>query len=272
MWMGLLYSGWDWEDEMAESLFGADELREQVKQWYRDIAADPHGNHHCHTGRPLAILLGYPLDLVDALPDQAVESFAGVGNPFLLNPLRPGQRVVDVGSGAGFDSFVAERMVGAKGKVIGIDMTDGMLAKARQTARQLGVDDWVEFREGFAEAMPIQNGWADVVISNGVINLCPDKQAVLAEILRVLRPGGMLQFAEVAIGRPLPESAMHNICINGPLPPEGWVQLLKHAGFVSVRVGNPVDIFAGARAESEAHALDLQGYPFFAVSSRGGNV
>lgn len=257
---------------MGESLFGTDELREQVKQRYRDIAADPHGNHHCHTGRPLAILLGYPSDLVDALPIRAVESFAGVGNPFLLNPLQPGQRVVDVGSGAGFDSFVAKRMVGNEGKVVGIDMTDEMLAKARQTARQLGVDDRVEFREGLAEAMPIQDSWADVVISNGVINLCPNKQAVLAEIRRVLRPGGVFQFVEVAIGRPLPASAMHKICINGPLRPASWVQLLKQAGFVSVRVGDPVDIFVGARAESDARALDLQGYPFFAVSGRGGGA
>jgi arsenite methyltransferase len=251
---------------MAESLFSTDELREQVKQRYRDIATAPHGNHHCHTGRQLAILLDYPPDLVDALPEQAVESFAGVGNPFLLNPLRSGQRVVDVGSGAGFDSFIAARMVGAEGRVVGIDMTDAMLAKARQTARQLGVDDWVEFREGLAEGVPIQDNWADVVITNGVINLCPDKQAVLAEIRRVLRPGGVLQFAEVAIGQPLSESAMQKLCINGPLPPAAWMYLLKQAGFVSVHVGDPVDIFAGARAENEARALDLQGYPFYAVS------
>jgi arsenite methyltransferase len=243
-----------------------------VKQRYRDIAADPHGSHHCRTGRPLALQLGYPSELVDGLPDPAIESFAGVGNPFLLNDLRPGQRVVDVGSGAGLDSFVAEQLVGDGGSVVGIDMTDGMLAKARQTALLMGVDGRVTFREGLAEAMPIQDGWADVVISNGVINLCPDKRAVFREIRRVLRPGGFFQFAEVAIGRPLPESLMQNLCVNGPLPPSGWIRLLRQAGFVNACVGDPVDIFAGALAESEAHEMLLQGYPFFAVSDYGGEI
>jgi arsenite methyltransferase len=253
--------------QSAGAVSSKEGLREQVKQRYRNVAADPHGKHHCHTGRTLAIRLGYPSELIDALPDQAIESFAGVGNPFLLNKLRLGQRVVDVGSGAGLDSFVANRLVGDGGSVLGIDMTDGMLAKAREAARLLGVDDRVQFLEGLAEAMPIEDGWADVVISNGVINLCPDKGAVFKEILRVLRPGGFLQFAEVAIGQPLPETLRQNLCINGPLPPSGWIRLLGQAGFVSARVGNPVDIFAGAHAESEARSMGLLGYPFFAVSA-----
>jgi arsenite methyltransferase len=139
-----------------------------------------------------------------------VESFAGVANPFSLRRLAPGEKVVDVGSGAGFDSFIAAGQVGPGGHVVGVDMTPEMLAKSRQTAVALGLGH-VEFREGFAEALPVQDGWADVVISNGVINLCPDKPAVFAEIVRVLRPGGRLQFADIANGRPVPIEAMRDI-------------------------------------------------------------
>ena len=147
---------------------------------------------------------------MDALPDRAVESFAGVGNPFSLRPLAPGEHVVDVGSGAGFDSFIAAGQVGPTGQVVGVDMTAEMLAKARQTAAALGVTQ-VQFRDGLAEALPVEDGWADVVISNGVINLCADKQAVFTEIFRVLRPGGRLQFADIANGRPVPAEALRDI-------------------------------------------------------------
>ena len=195
---------------MSELLVDATALREQVREKYRDVAIEPNGSYHFHTGRPLAARLDYPAALVDALPDAAVESFAGVGNPFALWELTPGERVVDVGSGAGFDSFVAAEQVGSDGWVVGVDMTAEMLGKARATAAQLGLDN-VEFREGLAEALPLPDGWADVVISNGVINLCADKAAVFAEIRRVLRPGGRLQFADIANGRPVPVEAMRNI-------------------------------------------------------------
>jgi arsenite methyltransferase len=185
-------------------------LRDQVRDKYRDVALDPHRTFHFHTGRPLAARLGYDAALVDALPDRAVESFAGVANPFSLRPLEPGARVVDIGSGAGFDSFIAAAQVGPTGQVIGVDMTPEMLAKSRATADALGYDH-VEFREGLAEALPVEDGWADVVISNGVINLCADKRAVFAEIRRVLRPGGRLQFADIANGRPVPPEALRDI-------------------------------------------------------------
>ena len=184
----------------------AEALREEVKSKYREVAIDPHGAYHFHTGRFLAKHLGYDDSLVASLPDVAVESFAGVANPFLLQPLAKGERVIDVGSGAGFDSFVAAHHVGPAGKVVGVDMTEEMLVKARSTARELNRGN-VEFRQGLAENLPVEGGWADVVISNGVINLCPDKRAVFAEIYRVLRPGGRLQFADIANGKPVPESA-----------------------------------------------------------------
>ncbi len=193
-----------------ETLVDVDTLRAQVRVKYRDVATDPHGAHHFHTGRSLAARLGYDQTVVDALPDRAVESFAGVGNPFSLRRLEPGARVVDVGSGAGFDSFIAAHQVGATGRVIGIDMTPEMLGKSRTTAEQLELPH-VEFREGLAETMPVESGWADVVISNGVINLCADKQAVFAEIFRVLRPGGVLQFADIANGRLVPIEAMRDV-------------------------------------------------------------
>jgi arsenite methyltransferase len=185
-------------------------LREDVKSKYREVAIDPHGKYHFHTGRYLAKHLGYDDEFVASLPDVAVESFAGVANPFSLQPLAKGEHVVDVGSGGGFDSFVAVHQVGASGKVIGVDMTEEMLAKSRSTARALGVAN-VEFREGLAEHLPVEDNWADVVISNGVINLCADKRAVFSEIWRVLRPGGRLQFADIANGKPVPEAALKNV-------------------------------------------------------------
>jgi SAM-dependent methyltransferase len=194
----------------ADVLPDASALRAEVQEKYRQVAADPGGNYHFHTGRGLTERLGYDTAIVDALPERAVESFAGVGNPFSLRPLERGERVVDVGSGAGFDSYVAAHQVGATGSVVGVDMTVEMLAKSRRTAAALGLDN-VEFREGLAEALPVEDGWADVVISNGVINLCADKRAVFAEIHRVLRPGGWLQFADIANGRPVPPEALRDI-------------------------------------------------------------
>jgi SAM-dependent methyltransferase len=188
----------------------ADALRAEVRDKYREVAVHPDGEFHFHTGRPLAARLGYDGSVVDGLPDRAVESFAGVANPFSLRALQPGERVVDVGSGAGFDSFVAASQVGPEGQVVGVDMTVEMLAKSRGTAAELGLGQ-VSFREGLAEAMPVEDGWADVVISNGVFNLCLDKGAVFREVWRVLCPGGVLQFADIANGNPVPAEAIAQI-------------------------------------------------------------
>ncbi|MFT5171971.1 MAG: arsenite methyltransferase [Gammaproteobacteria bacterium] len=185
-------------------------LREEVKIKYREVATDPHAQFHFTTGRALAKRLGYPDERVSALPDVAVESFAGVGNPFSLRELQSGERVVDMGSGAGFDCFIAAQMVGASGTIVGVDMTDEMLAKSRSAAQALSLTN-VEFREGLLEDVPVPDGWADAVIANGVINLCVDKRQVFAEIRRILRPDGVLQFADIATGKPVPDAAKSNI-------------------------------------------------------------
>jgi arsenite methyltransferase len=198
-------------DDIAEpDLPDGATLRAHVREKYRQVATEPEGHYHFHTGRRLAARLGYEPADVDALPERAVESFAGVANPFSRRRLGTGERVIDVGSGAGFDSFVAAGQVGPSGRVIGVDMTSEMLDKAQATMTLLELGN-VEFRDGLAEALPVEDGWADVVISNGVINLCPDKRAVFAEIHRVLRPGGWLQFADIANGRPVPPEALRDV-------------------------------------------------------------
>lgn len=194
----------------VETLVDAPALRKQVRDKYREVATEPDKDHHFHTGRPLAKLLGYDSEIVDRLPDAAVESFAGVANPFSLLGFWGGEKVVDAGSGAGFDSFVAAELVGDDGFVVGIDMTPEMLAKSRSTAKVMGATN-VEFREGLLEDMPVEDGWADVVISNGVFNLCADKEQVFAEAYRVLRPGGRIQFADIAAGKPIPEGVQRDI-------------------------------------------------------------
>jgi arsenite methyltransferase len=185
-------------------------LREEVKAKYRAIAVDPHGSYHFHTGHPLARRLGYDEAVVAALPDRAVEAFAGVGNPFSLESLKPGERVVDLGSGGGFDCFIAAGQVGPEGRVVGVDMTEEMLDRSRTEAAAMGLRN-VEFRQGVIEELPIDDGSADVVISNGVINLCADKRRVFTEVMRVLKPGGRLQFADIANGKEIPAGALRNI-------------------------------------------------------------
>jgi SAM-dependent methyltransferase len=186
------------------------QLREAIQAEYAEVAADPQKGFHFHTGRPLARLLGYPARDTDPLPEAVIESFAGVGNPFVFGALQPGETVVDVGSGAGFDALLAARQVGPTGRVIGIDMTPAMLEKARANAALLGLGN-VEFRQGYSEALPVDDASAEVVISNGVINLSLDKQAVFHEIARVLKPGGRIQIADIVVQQAVPATAKEQI-------------------------------------------------------------
>jgi arsenite methyltransferase len=195
---------------LAELQLNLDELRMAIQEEYEAVAQEPTRGFHFHTGRPLAKMLAYQDEWLAGIPETAVESFAGTGNPFSLGLLKPGVRVVDVGCGAGIDSLIATRMVGPDGRVIGVDMTPSMLAKARRAATEAGLDN-VEFREGYGEALPVPDGWADVVISNGVLNLMPDKAAGLEEMARVLKPNGRLQIGDILVEKAVPESAKQQI-------------------------------------------------------------
>lgn len=185
-------------------------LRSAIQDEYAEVATQPEKGFHFHTGRPLAALLGYPAEVTNGLPDSVIESFAGVANPFILGRLQPGETVVEIGSGAGFDAVLAAQQVGSTGRVIGVDMTPAMLEKARANVAGLGVTN-VDFRQGYMEQLPIDDGTADVVISNGVINLSPDKEAVFREIARVLKPGGRIQMADIVVARAVPDAAKENI-------------------------------------------------------------
>jgi arsenite methyltransferase len=186
------------------------ELRQAIQAEYAEVAQHPTKGFHFHTGRPLARLLGYADTWLAALPEGAIESFAGTGNPFNLGALGGGEHVVDVGCGAGIDSLIAARMVGPDGQVIGVDMTPAMLEKARRNALESGFGN-VTFREGYGEALPVESDWADVVISNGVLNLFPDKLTALQEMARVLKPGGRLQIGDILVQKAVPKSAKRRI-------------------------------------------------------------
>jgi SAM-dependent methyltransferase len=186
-----------------------DLLKSEIKKTYSSVSEEPGRDFIFPTGRAWADDLGYPDELAN-VPETAVESFAGVANPWTMGRLTPGERVLDLGSGAGTDSLVAAQMVGAEGYVTGIDMTPAMLAKARAAATEMGVAN-VDFVEAEAERLPFADESFDVVISNGVIDLIPDKDAVFAELYRVLTPGGRIQIADVTIQNPVSEEARRNI-------------------------------------------------------------
>jgi SAM-dependent methyltransferase len=200
--------------EVRPAAVDASDLRCLISDKYTEVARTPEKGFHFHTGKPLALMLGYPEATIDSLPAGTIDSFAGTGNPFSMGQLRPGETVVDIGCGAGFDSLIATRQVGDGGRVISVDMTPAMLEKAADGAREAGVTN-IEFHEGLAESLPVADASIDVVISNGVINLCPDKMAVMQEINRALRPGGRIQIGDIVVHKEVPEDAKADIDLWG---------------------------------------------------------
>jgi len=236
-------------------------LEAKVKDMYREVAEKPHGAFHFELGEKVATQVGYDPTRLAALPPEAVESFAGVGYFFDLAALRPGEVVVDLGSGSGMDVFYAADLVGPAGRVIGVDFTTAQLDKARRLADRDGVTG-VEFREGRIEHLPIDDATVDCVISNGVINLCPDKASVFAESARVLRSGGRLAIADIVTEQQLTEAIVCNAdlwasCIGGAAQQDTYVQDIESAGLVvsQIRVNAYQFISDQARGASATYGV-----------------
>ena len=222
----------------ASSLVDRDQLEAQVQEMYRQVAREEEAELHFAVGRPLALRVGYPSELLDAIPAEALASFAGVGYHLDLAALAPGERVLDLGSGSGTDVFCAALQVGPSGRVVGVDFTDEQIDKATRLRDRDGFAQ-TEFVEGSIDDLPFEAASFDAVISNGVINLSPVKHRVFSEAARVLRPGGRLGIADIVSGRPLKERTRRNVelwaaCIAGAIPRNSYVITLEAAGF---RVG-----------------------------------
>lgn len=238
------------------------ELEVKVQRMYRLVAEAPHGAYHFEMGRPLAERLGYDGALLDRIPAGAVESFAGVGYFLDLADLCDGETVVDLGSGSGTDSFAAGVQVSSTGLVVGVDFTPEQVAKARRMAADAGIDH-VQFRSGRIDALPAADGAVDCVVSNGVINLCPDKAAVFAEAARVLRRGGRLAIADIVTERPLTEAIVCNSdlwasCIGGAAQQDSYLTDIERAGLRVEQIrSNPYD-FLSDSARSASHTYGVK--------------
>jgi ubiquinone/menaquinone biosynthesis C-methylase UbiE len=211
-------------------------LEAKVKDMYTQVAETPHAEFHFEMGRAMAERLGYAAADLDHIPSEAIDSFAGVGHFFHLAAIKPGERVVDLGSGSGMDSFIASLKVGANGCVVGIDMTDAQLAKARRLAAQ-GDFGNVSYRQAYIEDTGLEGGAFDCVISNGVINLAPDKRRLFREAARLLRQGGRLAIADIITEKPLPEGVVCNAdlwaaCIGGAAQGDDYRFAIEAAGLV----------------------------------------
>lgn len=245
------------------------ELESKVKQMYREVAADPHGPFHFELGRDLALRLGYDAQRLDAVPAPAVDSFAGVGHFFDLLDLQPGETVLDLGSGSGMDVFYAAGLVGPEGTAMGVDFTREQLAKAGALMCEHRIGN-VDLREGTVEALPVEDASVDAVISNGVINLCPDKDAVFAEVARVLRPGGRLALADIVTDAPLTEAIVCNAdlwasCIGGAALQSTYLEEIAGAGLDVVATRDNPYHFISEQAQGASRRYGVKSISLLAV-------
>jgi SAM-dependent methyltransferase len=253
----------------ASSLVDRDLLETQVQEMYRQVARDEEARLHFAVGRPVALGVGYPADLLDAIPAEALASFAGVGYHLDLAELQPGDHVLDLGSGSGTDVFCAAVEVGRSGRVVGLDFTDEQLAKARLLRDRDGFTQ-VELVEGSIDDLPFENASFDAVISNGVINLSPVKHRVFAEAARVLRPGGRLALADIVSGRALRERTRRNVelwaaCIAGAIPRDTYLAALADAGFRVQEVRTNAYEFVSERALDACSSYGVESVSVSAV-------
>ncbi len=248
------------------------ELRAKVKEMYKAVAEQPQGTFHFEMGRTLALRLGYPAGQLDRVPAQSIESFAGVGYHLGLAALGSGERVLDLGSGSGMDAFLASLAVRADGEVVGIDMTDEQLRKARALAAGSGFTN-VRFEKGYLEDVPAKTGSFDAVISNGVINLCADKRAVFAEIARVLQPGGRMAISDIVTEKPLTEAIVCDVnlwasCIGGAMHQDDYQQSIHDTGLkVATIQENPEYAFISASAQGATSAYGVKSVSVLAFKS-----
>jgi arsenite methyltransferase len=250
--------------------FDPKELEAKVKAMYRSVAENPHGEFHFEMGRAMAERLGYaPADL-DRIPAEAIESFAGVGYYFHLAQLEDGETVVDLGSGSGMDTFVAALKVGSRGKVIGVDMTDEQRAKAERLRDRDGFCT-VTYVKGYIEGVPLPDDSADVAISNGVINLAPDKRKVFREAARLLKPGGRLAISDIVTATQLPESIVCNstlwaACIGGAAQKDDYRGQIEAAGLRVITIeDNPAYQFISDNARAASTKFGVKSVSLLAV-------
>ena len=246
------------------------ELRAKVQDMYRAVAEEPDGTFHFEMGRGLALRLGYPEDQLDRIPAEAIESFAGVGYHLGLAALSPGERVLDLGSGSGMDTFVAALRVGGGGEVIGIDMTDAQLDKARRLAARDGFSG-IRFEKGFIENAPLETSSMDIVISNGVINICADKAAVFDDIARILKPGGRMAISDIVTEKPLTEAIVCDVnlwasCIGGARQQDDYQGDIAGAGLrIEAIRDNPEYYFVSDSAHGATETFGVKSVSILAI-------
>lgn len=258
--------------ETSSMTVDREDLRAKVQSMYTKVAEEPEGKFHFEMGRPLAERLGYPAAELDRIPSEAIASFAGVGYHFGLARIQAGETVVDLGSGSGMDAFLAAFQTGGQGQVIGIDMTDSQLRKAEDLRNRQGIAQ-MSFRKGFLEELPVEDGGADVIISNGVVNLCPDKALAFRECARILRRGGRLAISDIVTEVQLTpnivcDASLWAACIGGAMQKEEYRRVIEEAGFrVESLVENPEYRFLSKSAQGATQTYGVKSISLSAVKT-----